>query len=166
LITLRQEAITSEGRIKRWCRPGGGVVLYQMRLTLDGDAAEVASMERVIYRVAGPDGVIEVTATRPERNFAAALWAMTPAAVTVLLSSPAWLSLSAAGPCRSSSGCSGSGWSSPSGSPMSACTTNPFPPAGHPPPLYRIAGLRAPEPSSATRTAGAESMNLSGEANE
>ncbi len=42
----------------------------------------------------------------------------------------------------------------------------PFPPAGHPPPLYRIAGLRAPEPSSATRTAGAESMNLSGEANE
>ena len=88
MITLRQEAITSEGRIKRWCRPGGGVVLYQMRLALDGDPSEVASMERVIYRVAGPDGVIEVTATRPERNFAVALWAMPPAAVTVVLSSP------------------------------------------------------------------------------
>lgn len=88
LITLRQEAITSDGRIKRWRRPGGGVVLYQMRLALDGDAAEVSAMEQVVYRVAGPDGVIEVTATRPERNFAAALWAMPPAAVTVVLSSP------------------------------------------------------------------------------
>jgi hypothetical protein len=88
LITLRQEAITSDGRIKRWCRPGGGVVLYQMRLALDGDPSEVSSMEQVMYRVAGPDGVIEVTATRPERNFAAALWALPAAAVTVVLSSP------------------------------------------------------------------------------
>jgi hypothetical protein len=88
LITLRQEAITAEGRIKRWCRPGGGLVLYQMRLALDGDPSEVSSMERVIYRVAGPDGVIEVSATRPERNFAVALWAMPPAAISVVLSSP------------------------------------------------------------------------------
>jgi hypothetical protein len=88
MITLRQEPITSGGRIKRWCRPGGGVVLYQMRLALDGDPLAVSSMEQVTYRVAGPDGFIEVTATRPERNFAAALWAMPPAAVTVVLSSP------------------------------------------------------------------------------
>ncbi|MDQ1491395.1 MAG: hypothetical protein QOJ23_3909 [Actinomycetota bacterium] len=88
MIRLRQEAITSNGRIKRWCRPGGGVVLYQVRLALDGDSSEVSSMEQVVYRVAGPEGVIEVTATRPERNFAAALWAMLPAAITVVLSSP------------------------------------------------------------------------------
>jgi hypothetical protein len=87
LITLRQEPITSNGRIKRWCRPGGGVVLYQMRLALEGDPCEMLSLDQVRYRVAGPDGVIEVTATRPERHFAAALWAMPPAAVSVVLSS-------------------------------------------------------------------------------
>ena len=88
MIRLRQEAITSDGRIKRWCRAGGGVVLYQMRLALDGDPSEVSSMKQVIYRLAGPDGVLEVTATRPERNFAAALWARPPAVITVVLSSP------------------------------------------------------------------------------
>jgi hypothetical protein len=87
VIRLRQETITSEGRIKRWCRPGGGVVLYQMRLALDGTASELSSLHRVVYRVAGPDGVIEATATRPHRNFAAALWARAPAAITVVLSS-------------------------------------------------------------------------------
>jgi hypothetical protein len=87
MIQLRQETITSNGRIKRWCRPGGGMVLYQMRLTLDGSPAELSSLQRVVYRVAGPDGVIEATATRPHRNFAAALWARAPAAITVVLSS-------------------------------------------------------------------------------
>jgi hypothetical protein len=42
----------------------------------------------------------------------------------------------------------------------------PLRPADHPPPLYHIAGLRAPVQSAASRTAGAESMSLSGEANE
>lgn len=87
MIQLRQETITSNGRIKRWCRPGGGMVLYQMRLALDGSPAELSSLQRVMYRVAGPDGVIEATATRPHRNFAAALWARAPAAITVVLSS-------------------------------------------------------------------------------
>lgn len=43
---------------------------------------------------------------------------------------------------------------------------HPFRPADHPPPFYRIAGLPAPERSSASRTAGAESMSFSGDTHE
>ena len=42
----------------------------------------------------------------------------------------------------------------------------PLRPADHPPPLYRIAGLAAPERSSANRKAGAESISLSGDIHE
>jgi len=85
VILLRQEAITSGGRIKRWTRPSAAGPYYQVRLSLDGDPAELGAVERVVYQVTGPGGLVVAPSTRPHHRFAAALWARPPASISAVV---------------------------------------------------------------------------------
>jgi len=84
VILLRQETIRSDGRIKRW-RPSADGTLYQVRLSLDGDPADLAGVERVVYQVASPAGLVVAPSTRPHHRFAAALWARPPASISAVV---------------------------------------------------------------------------------
>jgi hypothetical protein len=85
MILLRQEAVTSSGRIKRWRPPSDDSPLYQVRLSLAGDPAELASVERVVYRVTSRRGLVVAPSTRPHHRFAAALWTRPPASINAVI---------------------------------------------------------------------------------
>jgi hypothetical protein len=85
MILLRQETVVSDGRIKRWVRPAADGAFYQVRLSLDGDPAELASVERVVYRVTSRGGLVVAPSTRPHHRFAAALWARPPASISAVV---------------------------------------------------------------------------------
>ena len=85
MILLRQETITSDGRIKRWRRPSADGTFYQVKLSLDGDPAELASVERVVYQVTSEGGLVVAPSTRPHHRFAAALWARPPASISAVV---------------------------------------------------------------------------------
>jgi hypothetical protein len=85
MILLRQEPVTADGRIKRWRRPSVDGALYQVRLSLDGDPSELASVERVVYQVSSQGGLVVAPSTRPHHRFAAALWARPPASISAVV---------------------------------------------------------------------------------
>jgi hypothetical protein len=85
MILLRQETVMSDGRIKRWTGPPGDGALYQVKLSLDADPNELASVERVVYRVTTGRGLVVAPSTRPHHRFAAALWARPPASISVVV---------------------------------------------------------------------------------
>lgn len=85
MILLRQEPVTSDGRIKRWRRPASDGALYQVRLSLDGDPSDLEGVERVVYRVTSRGGLVVAPSTRPHHRFAAALWARPPASISALV---------------------------------------------------------------------------------
>ena len=85
MILLRQETITSDGRIKRWRRPSADDTFYQVRLSLDGDPAELGAVERVVYQLTSAGGLVVAPSTRPHHRFAAALWARPPASISAVL---------------------------------------------------------------------------------
>ena len=75
----------SDGRIKRWVRSAADGAFYQVRLSLEGDSAELASVERVVYQVTSPAGLVVAPSTRPHHRFAAALWARPPASISAVV---------------------------------------------------------------------------------
>jgi hypothetical protein len=85
MILVRQETVRSEGRIKRWRRPSADEALYQVRLSLEGDPSELASVERVVYQVTSGAGLVVAPSTRPHHRFAAALWARPPASISAVV---------------------------------------------------------------------------------
>ena len=85
MILLCQEPVRAEGRIKRWRRPAAEGTFYQVRLSLDGDPAELAAVERVLYRVTSKGGLVVVPSTRPHHRFGAALWARPPASISAVI---------------------------------------------------------------------------------
>ena len=85
MILVRQEAITADGRIKRWRRPSADGIFYQVKLSLDDDPAELAEVERVVYQVTSQGGLVVAPSTRPHHRFAAALWARPPASISAVV---------------------------------------------------------------------------------
>ena len=85
MIRLRQETITSDRRIKRWTRSSVAGPFYQVRLSLDADPADLAAVERVVYQVTSPGGLVVAPSTRPQHRFAAALWIHPPASISAVV---------------------------------------------------------------------------------
>jgi hypothetical protein len=85
-ISLRQELVMAEGRIKRWRQPSTGAVLYQVRLSLAGTPPALDDVLSVDYRVTGRDTTVQAGSTRRHAHFRVALWSTVPADVEATLS--------------------------------------------------------------------------------
>lgn len=81
MMVLRQETVLADGRIKRWRGPSTAGPLYQVRLSLEAEPVELAGVERVLYRLRTPRGLVVARSTRPHHRCAAALWARPPATI-------------------------------------------------------------------------------------
>jgi hypothetical protein len=85
-VSVRQELVRSEGRIKRWRQPSTGAAFYQVRLSLVGGRPALDDVLSVDYRVTGRDSSVRAVSTRRHADFRVALWSTVPADVEVTLS--------------------------------------------------------------------------------
>ncbi len=85
-IALRQELVSSEGRVKRWRQPSTSAVFYQVRLSLAGSPGVLDDVVGVDYRVTGRGRTVQASSTRRHAHFRVALWSTVPADVEATLS--------------------------------------------------------------------------------
>jgi hypothetical protein len=86
-VSVRQEMVTTEGRIKRWRQPSTGATFYQVRLSLAGAPPALDDVLSVEYHVTARDASVRAVSTRRHADFRVALWSTVPADVVVTLSS-------------------------------------------------------------------------------